>query len=120
AAPRRLACRQIAARMRLSLDLHHPQRRAAIARDGDRNAGATVGGGSGEMRRSQPRFARGGTGGGVLGDAAAKGRSDVGRGRPAATEEPCRGGAAANGWACADKTRRAARGTRKEQDRHKK
>jgi len=55
-----------------------------------------------------------------LGDAAAKGGSDVGRGRPAPTEKSCRGGAAANGWACAGKTRRAAQGTRKEQDRHKK
>src|SRR5262249_16755923 len=106
--------------MRLSFDLHHPQRRAAIARDGDRNAGAAVGGGSGEMRWSQPRLARGRTGVGILGDTAAKGGSDVGRGRPAATEESCRGRTAANGWACAGKTRRAARGTRKEQDPHKK
>src|SRR5262249_5748233 len=92
----------------------------AIARDGDRNAGAAFAGRSGEMRWSQPRFARRRAGVGILGDAAAKGGSDVGCGRPAATEESCGGGAAANGWACAGKTRRAARGPRQEQQRHKK
>src|SRR5262249_334741 len=71
----------------------------ATARDGDRNAGAAFTGGSGEMRWPQPWFARGRAGVGVLGDATAKGGSDVGRCRPAATEGPCCGGAAANGRA---------------------
>src|SRR5262249_32586044 len=62
APPRRLACRQIAARMRLSFDLHHPQRRAAIARDGDRNAGAAFGGGRGEKRGVPPPPAPGSAG----------------------------------------------------------
>src|SRR5262244_3790780 len=91
--------------MRLPFDLHHPQRRASTARDGDRNAGAAFTWGGGEMRRPQPRFARGRAGVGVLGDAAAKGGSDVGRCWFAATEGPCRSGAAANGRACADAAR---------------
>ena len=86
APPRRVAGRQVGARMRVPVDLHHPQRRAAAARDGDRHAGAAVGRRSGEMRRPQPGLARSRARLGILGDAAAEGGGDVGRRRPAAHE----------------------------------
>jgi hypothetical protein len=97
AAPaRRVAGRQDRARMRVPLHLHHAQRRAAAARDGDRHPGAAVARRGGEMRRAQSRLARGRARLGILGDAAAEGRGDVGGGRPAAHEGIGRGGAAAD------------------------
>ena len=49
------ARRQIAAGMRVPLDLHHPQRRAAAAGHGDRHARPAVAGRGREMRRPQSR-----------------------------------------------------------------
>src|SRR5262249_19883533 len=98
-------------------DLHHPKRRASTARDGDRNAGAAFTGGGVEMRRPQPRLARGRAGVGALGEAAAKRGTEVGRWRAAATERAVGGGAAANGRGSARAARGAARNPRKQDAR---
>src|SRR5262249_46517889 len=72
APPWRVAGGQVGPGMRLSLDLHHPQRRAAAPGYGDRNAGPVVAGRGREMRRPQSRCARSRARVGILGDAAAK------------------------------------------------
>ena len=119
AAPRRLACRQIAARMRVPFDLHDPQCRAAAARDGDRNPGAVLAGRGGSAAGTTS--ARAGSSGRreywvtrlqkaeAMWAAAGLPRMELGRVRPAANRRP---GAGA--------LRAAARRPRDEQDRHEK
>ena len=77
------ARRQDPARMRVPLDLHHAQCRAAAARHGDRNAGAAHPRRNRADRRPQYGHARHRAGLGILERAPAEGRSHLGGERPA-------------------------------------
>src|SRR5262249_12640871 len=96
------------------------QRGAAAARAGDRSSGTAVAGRGGEVRRPQPRPARGRAGVGVLGYAAAKGRGHVGRRWTAANEGARQDRTAANRRPDAGAGGAATGGSRREQDPHKK